>query len=166
MREDRKGEKLSLDAETHSKGFFSSAEFNISQAYQEMNKYQKNSQVSLNPPRLNKTWLKDEAKRMNPLEPKCPTGLCTFKPRISLPLHPCCCTALDYWWERWWSDVAVHCFHPPCYAPAGKTAGIHLFIISSNQIFPTSGKNAAGNLFSSRDCQGDLVKLKKNSHTL
>lgn len=42
----------------------------------------------------------------------------------------------------------MHRFHPLRHAPAGKTAGMHLFIISRNQIFPTSGKNAAGNLFS------------------
>lgn len=78
------------------KASFSFAELNTSQVYWEVNKYQKNSEVNLNPPRLSKTWLKDEAKTLNPLKPKCPTGLCMLKPRISSHLHPCCCTPVDY----------------------------------------------------------------------
>lgn len=96
--------------------------------------------MNLNPPRFNKSWLKDEAKMMNPLEPKCPLGLCTFKPRISLHLRPRCCAPPYYRWERCWSDAATHHFHPPLNAPAGKTAGTHLFINARNQILPTSGK--------------------------
>lgn len=63
-------EKLSLAAETHSKGiFFSFGELNMSQAQQEMEKYQKINQVNSTSPRLSKTWLKGEAEMMNPLEP-------------------------------------------------------------------------------------------------
>lgn len=97
------------------KASFSFAELNTSQVYWEVNKYQKTSQVNLNPPRLSKTWLKDEAKMLNPLKPKCPTGLCMLKPWISSHLHPCCCTPVDYRWERCWNDAATHRFHPPCY---------------------------------------------------
>lgn len=125
---------MSLDAETHSKGFFFLCWIKHLK-HSRWTNTQKNGQVNLNPPRLSKTWLKDEAKMMKPFQAKCPRGVCVLRPRISSHLHPCCCTPLDYWWERCWSHAAAPHFHPPCYAPAGKTAGMHLFIIPRHQIF-------------------------------
>lgn len=101
-------------------------------------------------------WGWDEAKMLNPLEPKCLMGHSVLKPRASMHFCPWC-------WVIERSDAGMAHALLPC-TKAGKAVREFLFIIACNLIFPTSGKNAAGNLFSSRNCQGDLVKPKKNSH--
>lgn len=115
-----------------SKGFFSFAELNMyHEVSREMN--QRSSKVNLNSPRLPKTraqimpnWCWDDAKMLNPLEPKCLMGHAVLKPRASMHLYSWC-------WVVERSDAGVVHALLLC-TMAGKAAWELLFIIAHNLI--------------------------------
>lgn len=79
----------------------------------------------------------------------------TLNPSISSKFHPCC-------WVTNRSDAAAMqphsiSIHPHSSRENYRNARFQPF-------FLPLAKNASGNVFSCRNCQGDWVKLKKNSH--